>query len=326
MAVIPTEKRSCLFSLGANLGNAKQSLITASEIFVEHFGRSSVTASHLYRTPPVGGPEGQDDFFNAVLRVETNESVFELWDFLRNVEHSLGRQRNERWEARRIDVDLLLAGDERVWTPHLKVPHPRMNMRKFILDPAAEIAAELIDPVSRRSVAELASRLEVRPYRMAVLFESSHIFDQVRCHLPELSQGTGGANRQGHPWLIDQEQNEIHPVQVPVDEFRSGRLDLGSWIHQSLFQHMTLLVALVASPDPETVAWEDYASPWARALRLWNSPSNSSSDASPNTPQALCGYLLAADSPKWAAHEIKAAFGAMKCVIHRDAVLLDGTE
>ena len=149
-----------LISLGANLGNVRESMAAAKRLLDDAFGSRNLRFSHLYRTPPVGGPAGQGDFLNAVASIETNRSVWEVWETIKQVETNLGRQRQFRWEARRIDIDLLLYGQQRIWTPHLKVPHPRMCMRTFVLKPADEIVPDWIDPVTHWTIHELNAHLE----------------------------------------------------------------------------------------------------------------------------------------------------------------------
>jgi 2-amino-4-hydroxy-6-hydroxymethyldihydropteridine diphosphokinase len=112
-----------LISLGANLGETRESMQAAKRMLDQAFGSSHVRYSSLYRTPPVGGPTGQSDFLNAVVAVNTGLSVWKVWETIKRIETTLGRQRLQRWEARRIDIDLILYGQDRLWTPHLKVPH-----------------------------------------------------------------------------------------------------------------------------------------------------------------------------------------------------------
>jgi 2-amino-4-hydroxy-6-hydroxymethyldihydropteridine diphosphokinase len=82
-----------------------------------------------------------------------------LLDVLQATENLFGRVRAERWGPRTLDLDLILYGPQRIATERLEVPHPRMAERAFVLLPLAEIAAEWIDPVSRRPVGELAAAL-----------------------------------------------------------------------------------------------------------------------------------------------------------------------
>ncbi len=149
----------CLISFGANLGVPAITIGQAAQQIQQLLGQrlQSFQLSRLVRTPAVGGPAGQPPFVNAVAALDVTEcSAWDVWHIVREVEHALGRVRQERWEARRIDLDVLMFDDQRVWTPQFKLPHPRMVMRRFILQPAMDVAAEWIEPVS-------AGRLEDWP-------------------------------------------------------------------------------------------------------------------------------------------------------------------
>lgn len=200
----------CLISFGANLGNARltieraaeqlqDKLVTATELF---------QVSPLYKTPPVGGPSGQPPFINAVAAVHTDRSPWEVWQAVRDVEQELGRERFLRWEARRIDLDILLYDDARLWTPQLKIPHPRMCMRRFILAPAAHVAGDWLDPVTGQSIAALATALDqgrgslmlcaAPPARPELLLEevARHTLAKWQTVLPIEGSGYSAANVQ----------------------------------------------------------------------------------------------------------------------------------
>jgi 2-amino-4-hydroxy-6-hydroxymethyldihydropteridine diphosphokinase len=99
-------------------------------------------ASSLYRSEPVG-PEGQADYINAVAQLSTQLTAESLLDELQSLEKQHGRVRNGvRWGPRPLDLDLLLYGQETIDTSRLKVPHPYMTERGFVLFPLAEIAPE----------------------------------------------------------------------------------------------------------------------------------------------------------------------------------------
>lgn len=103
-----------------------------------------VAASSVYETGPVGGPEGQEPYLNAVLELSTAASPAELLSAARAAEEAAGRVRTVRWGPRTLDVDILLIGDLEVREPELEVPHPRMWERGFVLVPLAELAPELV--------------------------------------------------------------------------------------------------------------------------------------------------------------------------------------
>lgn len=143
----------CLLGLGANLGDRQQQLDRALELLAR--SSSIVAVSQYLATTPVGGPDHQDTFLNAAAVLETNLSPLELWQSFRQIESSLGRQRGVRWEARSIDLDLLLY-DDLVWqSPELTLPHPWMIARRFVLQPASEIASDWVHPLLNWTVGQL---------------------------------------------------------------------------------------------------------------------------------------------------------------------------
>lgn len=101
--------------------------------------------SSLYQTPPLG-PPGQPDYVNAVAAVETALPPLALLDALQAIEARHGRVRGEHWGPRTLDLDLLLYGTQTIASPRLRVPHPQMHRRAFVLVPLAEIAPDLEVP------------------------------------------------------------------------------------------------------------------------------------------------------------------------------------
>ncbi len=119
--------------------------------------------SSLFETVPLGGPAGQGMYFNAVAELETVLDPFELLRVLQQIEAQLGRVRTVRWGARTLDLDLLLYEDRIIETPDLKVPHPRLATRRFVLEPLSEIAPLAVEPVTKRTIAELLVELGQEP-------------------------------------------------------------------------------------------------------------------------------------------------------------------
>ena len=130
--------------LGSNLGDRRALLRQAIEA-LDWGDVSVVERSRVYETTPVGGPDGQPDFLNQVIGVETSLDAHALWERCSAVEASLGRSRDHeaRWGPRAIDIDVLTFGDLVVAEPDLEIPHPRMAERAFVLVPLAEIAPDL---------------------------------------------------------------------------------------------------------------------------------------------------------------------------------------
>jgi 2-amino-4-hydroxy-6-hydroxymethyldihydropteridine diphosphokinase len=120
----------------------------------------SVRASSWQLTLPVGGFASQREFLNGAALVETSLSATDLLALLQQIESRHGRARGERWGNRTLDLDLLLYGDAIVDTPALVVPHPRMSFRRFVLEPAAEIAGEMVHPAILWTIERLVEHLD----------------------------------------------------------------------------------------------------------------------------------------------------------------------
>lgn len=148
-----------LIALGSNLGDRAATLRAALRGLQASPGIRRVTASPFLETAPVGGPQGQGAFLNAAALVETTLSPELLATLLTQLEQQSGRQRHARWGARTLDLDLLLFADQQIATPRLVVPHPRLVCRRFVLEPAAQIAGQLVHPGLRWSIAELNAHL-----------------------------------------------------------------------------------------------------------------------------------------------------------------------
>lgn len=150
---------TCLIGLGSNLGDRVEQLNAALSTLQAHSSLALVRHSSFLETAPVGGPAGQRKFLNAAALLETTIAPHELLAKLSEIENRLGRERSEHWGPRTIDLDLLLYGDAVIESPELVVPHPRLTQRRFVLDPAAEIAAEMVEPRSGRSIGALLADL-----------------------------------------------------------------------------------------------------------------------------------------------------------------------
>lgn len=149
----------CLVGCGANVGSPREQLERAVELLGYMPGVSVVGVSRLRETRPIGGPPGQPAFLNGACLVETDLNPVELLGLLQSVENTLYRERNGHWGPRTIDLDLLLYEDVVLQTESLTIPHPRMATRRFVLEPAAEIAAGLVHPASGCTVADLLDNI-----------------------------------------------------------------------------------------------------------------------------------------------------------------------
>jgi len=152
-------------ALGSNLGE-RRALIAAGRDFVIglHEDSPSPLCSGLYETEPVGCAPGTAAFLNAVVEIETSLEPLELLQRLRAYERTLGRAEDRAKNSpRELDLDLLYMGNVRLDSPALVLPHPRMTSRRFVLQPLADIRADLILPGQTTSVVLLLSALPPEP-------------------------------------------------------------------------------------------------------------------------------------------------------------------
>jgi len=144
-----------LLAFGANLGEPCAQILDAWNRLGQIPGVECQRLSSFYVTEPVGGPDNQPQFLNCAGLVFTTLSPEQFLNEIMEIETKMGRQRTEHWGPRTIDIDILLLGDIVIQTDRLTIPHPRMHDRRFVLDPAAEIAPEMIHPLLGKSVAEM---------------------------------------------------------------------------------------------------------------------------------------------------------------------------
>ncbi|GGB12986.1 2-amino-4-hydroxy-6-hydroxymethyldihydropteridine diphosphokinase [Macrococcus hajekii] len=139
-------------SLGSNIGDRAAQLRKALELLGNEVQVDTV--SSVYETAPVGGVE-QADFYNICAVVTTDRSPEEMLLLCQQIEKQLNRVRIVHWGPRTIDLDILMIDEQIVDQPDLKVPHPYMTERSFVLIPLAEIAADAIHPVRKQPIKDL---------------------------------------------------------------------------------------------------------------------------------------------------------------------------
>lgn len=149
---------SVYIGIGSNIGHKIDNCRKAISLMGQLEGCFVRLQSPFYRTEPVG-VEGQDTFVNGVVCVDTDLSAASLLKQLLKIETDMGRVRLKKWDARVIDLDILLFGSSIINKPDLIVPHPLMHLRRFVLTPLLQIAPDLVHPILGKSIRELAGAL-----------------------------------------------------------------------------------------------------------------------------------------------------------------------
>lgn len=144
--------------IGSNLGD-RLSFLRAALREMRRRSCRVRRVSSVYETEPVGYTE-QDWFLNAVVEVETTLDLHAFYSLLKQIEKEVGRRPAVRWGPREIDLDLLLFGEETIQEEHLRLPHPHLHERRFVLEPFAEIAPDQKHPTLDKTVRELLGTLE----------------------------------------------------------------------------------------------------------------------------------------------------------------------
>ena len=140
--------------LGSNIGNRFALLQEAVDCIDSRIG-TILSVSKVYETPAWSFES--EAFLNACIKIETKYTAFEVLEALLSIENKLGRDRNPRegYQARPIDLDILLFKNDVISQKHLQLPHPRMELRQFVLTPLADIAASIVHPQLQKSIEEL---------------------------------------------------------------------------------------------------------------------------------------------------------------------------
>ena len=129
----------CYLGVGSNLGQRRKNIKLAVKSIKALQNTKIIKVSKLLESLPSGGPAGQPNYLNAVLKISTNLSPLNLLKKLKNIENKLGRVKTVRFGPRVIDLDILLYGDRIIRNQFLTIPHPRMFGRDFVIKPLIEV-------------------------------------------------------------------------------------------------------------------------------------------------------------------------------------------
>src|SRR5262245_18267886 len=146
--------------IGSNLGDRKANALEAVDRVSKLPGTKLVRASSLYESEPLG--DAKTWFVNSVIEIETEFPPDTLLRKLKAIEETMGRKRvkGKRWGSRIIDLDILLCDQDVVEKRSLKIPHPEMHKRRFVLLPLAEQAPHVVHPQRRQSESSLLANVK----------------------------------------------------------------------------------------------------------------------------------------------------------------------
>ncbi len=149
-------------ALGSNLGDRLGTLRVARKKILDLAGvQPPGLPSAIYETDAIDCEPGAGKFLNAVLDFDYEGDPVDLWKSLMEIEVALGRRRHHaRNVSREIDIDLIYAGKMEINTSELQLPHPRLHLRRFVLQPLVDIRPDLILPNQRKTVRELLAQLD----------------------------------------------------------------------------------------------------------------------------------------------------------------------
>ncbi len=149
--------KNIILALGSNIGDRKKNLKKGIDILKKNIDICKI--SKIYVSKAVGYTS-QPEFYNMVLSGKTDLSPSELLSFIKDVEKKVGRVYRFHWGPREIDIDIIFYENRVIDTEKLKIPHPFMHKRDFVLRPLLEIEPEMKHPVLNKSIKELYTSLE----------------------------------------------------------------------------------------------------------------------------------------------------------------------
>ncbi len=326
-----------MISFGSNLGSRDCLTTEAARIIAQSPLVDDFFASRLYETPPIGGPSGQEPFLNAVAAFETSGSARDILAMLQETEQKLGRQRKRRWDARSIDLDVVLHGELMGGGTGLIVPHPRYTARQFVLQPACDVAANYRDPRFGWTLSELTEHLSHATPSMALVGGSESMRlelcdrlsrdHQIQTIIEQSDTLPCSASQQTPPPRVHFDADSREDQNNPQANENIGRKTLSGrpWI--SAFVPELPIAAKGAQNGAERVSQgQSYGDEFPRLIGRLQSTSVETRWPAPhqmwpsgwNWPE----YRLEIDDMDWAVSELVSALDSMQCPVK--PITLDG--
>ncbi len=147
-----------VLSLGSNVGD-RLNYLTLSKTAIQNYIGSIKLSSNIYETEP-WGVDNQDSYLNQVIAVQTDRTPNELLNYIHLIERELGRIRRVHYGPRTIDIDILFYGERIIDIENLKIPHPHIQKRRFILVPLSEILPKMQHPLLKKTNQELLNMVK----------------------------------------------------------------------------------------------------------------------------------------------------------------------
>lgn len=269
----------CLVGLGSNVGDRQQALDRAVGLLGRRPEIRLIAQSPWRQTEPIGGPPGQGAFLNGVVLLETSLGPEAVLALLQSIEGELGRQRGDRWGPRTIDLDLLLYDQVVLEAPGLTIPHPRMAFRRFVLEPAAEVAPAMLHPTTGWTVAQLLAHLNTALPYVAVTGPAGAGRRELARRIARKTdarliaepptpwwKGSAGADRSGDAWRMEIEllceRARLLATDLPAWRARDRLAISDFWLAQSLAYARVRLAP--AENESFRRRWEELAPTAAR--------------------------------------------------------------
>ncbi|KRQ87888.1 Bifunctional folate synthesis protein [Caloramator mitchellensis] len=145
-------------AFGTNIGDKTDNIEQALKL-MEDRGLKIIKKSSIVSTEPYGYTN-QPEFLNGVVEVITDLNPRQVLETLLNIEKDMGRIREFKWGPRNIDLDIIFFNSDVINEEDLKIPHPDMHNREFVLKPLCEIAPELVHPILKKSINQLLDELQ----------------------------------------------------------------------------------------------------------------------------------------------------------------------